>query len=442
VGLVSSLSGRDPAAVYGAFGVVVSVLLVLATFFAARGVLTWSRPRAFAAAALVAGNAYLLFSAFYGWQGQLALTAFGLASICCFRVALEPGAPARMQLAAALFTAAAIATYGPTYGPFAGLLAAVAVGFLLTVGPTRVAARRILGVAARTAAFTILIGAEPLLRAALYLPDFLSFLDLAWLEAFGYARSLPADAIGLVPRTTALQAPGSPWTMLAMLAALPFLAVGLLAAVRSRRPRSDLLVSTSVMLLVALTLLQLPIFSSYLSMKVASYGAPLLSMLVVLGFGRIGLRWPGLAVFAPAVGLGVALFGASTAISITQGVKSVHSSTAISGLEVAARDLPAGAVLIDVEDAWRQVWSVYYLRDRQLVVRRPTGFLTDFGTRDDGRPSSQDYAYQLTAGRDADALWRGEGLVLVRRRAGTPATLSASIAAGRPLEGRAGEPGP
>ena len=131
---VAWITGSDPVDIYGAFAASWAALLGLAVFFCARGTLMWSAGLSFAAGALTGANGYLIFGTYFGWQAQAALATFGVLSAYCFRVALDAGALSRERWLAGTFAAAGLATYGWTYVTYAGLIAAILLGFLVMHG--------------------------------------------------------------------------------------------------------------------------------------------------------------------------------------------------------------------------------------------------------------------------------------------------------------------
>ena len=87
-----------------------------------------------------------------------------------------------------------------------------------------------------------------------------------------------------------------------------------------------------------------------------------------------GLQLASAAFFAPAM-LGVYQFGIAknTRLSLFSAVFMLIGSI------VAAE--PRGLIEIDVAEPWLQVWLVYYLRDRDVVLPQPTLYFTGFTTK-------------------------------------------------------------
>src|SRR5205807_6852780 len=112
---VAALDGADPLDAYGAFSAIISALLAVGIFFAARGCLRWSGRLAAIAGVAVGANGYLLFASYYGWQAQLALTTFGTLTVLTLPLSLDRKALERERVLPAVFAAAGIATYGWTF---------------------------------------------------------------------------------------------------------------------------------------------------------------------------------------------------------------------------------------------------------------------------------------------------------------------------------------
>lgn len=359
---VAWLSGSEPPEVYGAFSALLFCLLPLATYACARGCLEWRPAQAAAAALALALNAALLFASHFSWQQQVAGTAFAFAAAATLRLALEPGAHRRELLLPALLTAAALATYRLGFAPYlAALLAAVVVAFAW-VSRDRA---RVARAAAAFAGLAALVAAPSLAALTRGLPEFVSSGGFSTAFKRAFPDGQPAEGLGLVPRVWALKedwpaAAELSWLAVATVAAVVLLVAGWRAARRS--PRPDLLAAGLVLSLGGWLLLLLPVFSSYLSYKVLSYGAPFL-VLAALAGGRAAMA-------------AVGCLAAPAAVAAT--IAAVDSAR--TPPEVEARPLPAEAVVaVEVEDPWEQAWALYYLREQTLSVAHPSFILTAQG---------------------------------------------------------------
>jgi hypothetical protein len=357
------VGGSDPASAYGALAALVFCLLPLMTFALARGWLEWTRGAASLAALLVAGNGALLFATHFSWQQQLAGSAFALGAFAALFLALEREAELVEVALAALFAAAAVATYRLGFAPYLAALLATA------VIARRQVSRRRLGAFAVVLA---VLAAPSLWALADGLPDFVSEGGFSTAFKRNFPSGHPAEAIGLVPHVWAAKAswPGVlewGWLAVATAGALVALAAGALS-LRRRPPRWELLAGGAVLTLGGYVVLLLPAFSNYLSFKVLSYGVPFLVLLALAGV-RSGLARTAVA----------ATVVASAAVAT---VVAVDDARVAPGLEVS---LPRDALVsIEVEDDWDQAWALYALREVRVSVEHPSYLITEQGiTRPD-----------------------------------------------------------
>lgn len=356
--------GSDPASAYGALAALVFCLLPLMTFALARGWLGWTTGGAALGGLLVAANAALLFATHFSWQQQLAGSAFALGAFASLFLALEREAKSVEVALAALFAAAAVATYRLGFAPYLAALLATAV-----IARRNVPWRR-LGAFAGVLA---VLAAPSLWALADGLPDFISEGGFSTAFKRNFPSGQPAEALGLVPHVWAAKGswPGVlewGWLAVATLGALAAFAAGTRSLLRRRTPRRELLAGGAALTLAGYVVLLLPPFSNYLSFKVLSYGVPFLVLLVLAAV------WSGLARAAVA-----AAVVASAAVAT---VVAIDDARVAPALEVS---LPRDALVsIEVEDDWDQAWALYALRNVRVSVEHPSYLITEQGiTRPD-----------------------------------------------------------
>ncbi|MGE5691082.1 MAG: hypothetical protein ACM33B_11070 [Pseudomonadota bacterium] len=367
VAAVAWLSGRDPAEAYGALGALLFALLPLATYAAARALVAWEPPAAAAAGAAVALNASLLFASHFSWQQQLAGTALAFGSALTLRLGLEPEAPRRLLLLAALLAAAALATYRLGFAPYlGGLLVAVTAAYAVR---DRGAVRR----AALFLAAAVVLATPSLAALARGLPEFVDSGGFSTAFKEHFPRGQPGEALGLVPRVWAIEegwagALRAAWLLVASALTVVLLVAG--ARLARRTPRGDFLLAGGVLVLGGWLVLQLPRFAPYLSYKLLAYGAPFLVLLALAPLARRRR---------------VALTTAAGALLVASAASAtVLARDARRAPIVDAEGLPADAVVeIGTDDPWAQAWAVYSLRDVRVSVERPTYLLTAQGRERD-----------------------------------------------------------
>lgn len=404
VAQMALLARADPSSSYGAFAALLAVLLALGVYASARACFAWSKGLSAVAAGVVSANALLLYSTFNGWQAQIALTMFGTLSIFALRLALEDGRR-REQALAGLFVAATAATYGVAFAFFAGLLAVVVGAYVVSHRP--VPWRRVGGVLVGVGAVAAALGAIPFVRMAQSMAGRGFEESPVWAK---YARGLPPEALGLIPRIGTAMRPPTGWTLLASVATIGLLVLVLVAATR-RYPKRDVLLGTSGACLLGIGLLQLPSASPYLSIKFAAYSAPLITMLAV-GLFATGTRFPRARVAV--VGAAACCFAFSTGIIYVETRLHLQTLAPLKPLAPALTAVPKDARIgVALRDGWNQSWALYFLRGHSLVVLEPTDYLTGFGYR--GRKlQTDDYEYLVDYASADPATWKSAGLVLVR----------------------------
>jgi hypothetical protein len=368
------LSRADPAAAYGALAALLAALLPLATFSVARGVFGW-RPAVAAAAALaLAANAALLFATYFSWQQQVAGVALAFMAAAMLRVGLEPDAPTRELLLAALLTAAALATYRLGFAPYLlVLLAWVVAAYAIASRGDR------LRVARALVPFVVaapVLAAPSLAALGSGLPEFVSSGGFST----AFKESFPAgqfdDALGVMPHVWSIQEDWPAlarfgWHLPALAAALLVLYVGA-KAIPTRTPRADFLLAGAALAFGGYIVLLLPAFAPYLSFKILSYGAPFLVLLalVPLAHRRAWLALAAALLVVPAAAVAIVL--------------AERRSTTPLAAELDTASIPRGArVSVDVDDPWEQAWTLYYLREHPLSVERPSYLLTEQGRKRD-----------------------------------------------------------
>ncbi len=407
----------DPPTAYGAFAALLFVLLPLAADSAARAVLGWSQTLATAAGIALAANAALLFANHFSWQQQVAGSAFAFAAATTLRLGLEPEASPAETILPALLTAAALATYRLGFAPYVGaLLATVVLAYVLV-------RRRKPGELARIgkallvflAAFASL-GALSLAALGRGLPAFISSGGFSTAFKRGFPSGQLAEALGFVPRVWALEE-GWPiagrlaWLAAASLLALVLLVGGAFVVRRMHVPRGDFLAAGAALTLLGYALLLLPPFSSYLSFKLLSYGAPFLVLLVLSPFALARGRTRALA------GVGVvSLVAASASVATVAAASRSEPAGTLSAVGAAASGIPSGAVIrVALDDPWEQAWALYYLRDHAVSVPRPSFLLTAQGlTVPAGYYRRARPAYVLGKRGGGVAVWRDGELALER----------------------------
>ena len=426
VAQIATLAGLDPANAYGAWAVVLAVLLVLAVYAAARACLEWSRRHAVIAALAFSLNALVLYSTFNGWQAQIALTLFGTLALVTYRLALDREASRLEVILPGVFIAAAAAVYGVLVGPFLLMLVAVVAGYAVSHRPVQY--RGLVSTSVAVAAAAVVAGLVPLLRSARQLLNMSSAADgTAWDT---YAHGLPVEAIGLVPRIGTTFRPPFAWTALATIAGVAVL-VFALASLRSvAHRRRDVLLSAGGGAVLVVAALNAPGPSPYVSLKFAAYAAPMITLLALAGvIGRTGFPRIRVAAF----GAAAFCFVASTAIVYEQARSHSMTLEPLQGVAASGETLPADArVGIALRDPWAQAWAVYFLRDRKVTVVAPTIYLTGFGL-EAPHLSRQPYEYVVDVddpSRNADARDARAAPILVRRvEPGEAATVLASAPA-------------
>ena len=407
------LSGADPADVYGAFAAVVFSLLPLAAFAVARSRLQWSARLAAAGSLALVVNASLLFASHFSWQQQLAGSAFAFAAAAWLSLALEAGALRRDAAFAALFAAAALATYRLGFAPYlAALLTATVLAHVWRRRDVGVEGRRAL---ASCALVFALLAAPSLLAVVRGLPGFLSSGGFSTEFKQAFPEGQIAEALGLVPRVWAIEAswPSAArigWLLVASAFALALLAAAARSLARGAAPGARFLLAGGVLAIGGYCVLLLPVFASYLSFKILAYGTPFLALLAVrAGAGARGRLRTGAAVVA------AALVVPSAAVATVAATRDAATPEPLSALPKAVSHLPRDAVIaVALEDPWEQAWAAYYLRERRLSIERPSYLLTAQG---ESRPASsfrRRATYVLTYGARGDEVWRSSRLVLAR----------------------------
>lgn len=415
---VSALGGLDPAEAYEAFAVIISSLLVLGVFAVARGCLAWSSRLAAIAAGGVAANGLLLMSAYFGWQAQLLMTVFGTLAILTLPVCMDRKALARESLLPALFVAAGIATYGWVFAPFVGVAGAVALACWLVRARSSVGRRRIAVRAGAVAGLTIVLGLVPIIEAIRSYAEARGRFDPSILQSWAiYDWAFPSDALGLIARAGVEKTPGTGWSIWAIAVTVLLLGAGVARARAFRNPRGYVVVAATAAILALLAALAVTGASPYTSMKLMGYAAPLFTLLALSAFvprKPRGTRVGRLRMLGSLAGV---LFGFTTAATIAYAAIWTRPASEVESAVAAARRLaPNGGLRIAVEDTWRQVWLVYYLRDRRLSVRSPSVYLTGFSAAAYAKHRSftSPASYAIGRARPGPAVWRGSGLEIYR----------------------------
>jgi hypothetical protein len=401
--LVSLATHQRPENVYSAFAALINVVLTLSTFALARIALGWTRARSATAAVIVAANALLLFGTFYGWQGQLLLTAFGLLAIAGTYAAVARGPEPALVLVGGLGAAAGVSLYGAAFGSFILLVGVIVATYVAThrdLTSRRRAARSVGAIAL----LTLALAAIPIGRAVLQTGSFLGQSSTTSLWSTAQAV-IPSEPLGLIPRSSSVTRVSERWTVLSLFAAVPLYAVGFLCA--RGRAGKEITVWGSAAALLVIGLLVLLDPNRYLSMKLAGYSAPLLILTVLSPRalpGRRG-RWPSIVL----VGLAGTLFVFSTAFVEVRAARDNQHASMMASLERATDRLPPEQkIAVDIDDAWHQAWAIYFLRSHPLEIPRPQYFLP--GSL--GRLANEPASLVLAARPAGHVLWRGVGLVL------------------------------
>jgi hypothetical protein len=425
LGAVASLGRLDPVDAYEAFAAVISALLALGVFGAARGCLCWGARLSAGAGAAVSANGLLLLSTYFGWQAQLLLTVFGTLGALTLPVVLDRRARTVELVLPALFLAAGIATYGWVFAPFLALAVVIVFASWLRDPRSAVGRRPIAIRVGGVAALTVLLGAVPIVEAVWRYSIARGRVDPSVLKTWsGYDWAYPSDGLGLVARVATERAPGAGWTALALAVGSVLLLRGSMRAGSRRNPRGYVLVVANAAAVTFLVMLAIAHSSPYTSLKLMGYAAPLLTLLALSSFaGRPS------AVAADAVSslrhlastlvvaVAAVAFLITSVFTVGYALKSVRPATVVDHVVAATKRLPTtDTVRIDYDDAWRQSWLVYYLRDRPTAVSKPSVYLTGFAPADLARRPlfNSRASYAIAPKHHGDVLWRGAGGVLYR----------------------------
>jgi hypothetical protein len=381
VASVAAASQTDPVESYSAFAVLLGALLTLVAYVIARGLLVWT-PRRAAVGALVSGlGAYLSFATWYGWQAQVGLTAFALVSLALFRLALERDGRTLEAIGSGLFAASAIATYGSLFGAFLPAFVAVTAGYVVV--SRRLEPRPLLRVVLVSSAAAIVAGLVPAARALRSLGTLGN--SLAVDDWNRYAHGQVGEAMGLIPRSVDLGRPTFGWSVAAAVVACAVAAV-LWNVIRRGRAqalglRFDFLLGTSAYFVVLLLILRLPTFSPYVSMKIAGYGAV---SLTITTFAALTVPRPGHWAASRLAGYtrlaAIVLFVAATAVTYLSSFTHLRGSHSYEAVRNTVGTDGGGWIAVDIKDAWRQSWIVYYLRDHRVALREPSDYITGAGS--------------------------------------------------------------
>jgi hypothetical protein len=405
--LLSLASARGPETVYSAFAALVDLVLALSVFALARLALEWTQTRSAVAALLVAGNAYLLFATFFGWQAQLLLTCFGLLALAGTYTALARGPAPGFVFLGAVGAAAGVCAYGLPFAPFLLLLAFISIAYRLLHRDAG-ARRRVTRSVGAIALFTFVLAGIPIVRSLLMADSIVNTATSTSLWAKAQI-GLPSESLGLVPRITWLERTSGAWTLLSLLVAVPLLLAGFASA--RRQPGKAVLVWGSAVSLATIVALGLFDPNPYPSMKVAGYVAPLLTLTVV-AVRPMSFRLVSRVSGAVAVGLAGVMFLLSAVVVETHAARFDLHSKAMAGLAHAMRRIPANArVEIDVDDGWHQSWAVYYLRERRVVIRHPQYFISS-AVASAQRSSKGPVQFVLGRRATGPVIWHGAGLIL------------------------------
>ena len=409
--LLSLASEQSPEKVYSAFSALVDVVLALVVYVLGRLALRWTRRRSAVAAVLVAGNAFLLFATFFGWQAQLLLTAFSMLALAGTYAGLEAGPRPDLVAIGALGAAAAICTYGAAFAPFVALGAAVIVAYraLHTGVESR---RRVNSAVGAISLLTLFVAGLPLVRG-LIMGGWQAGYFSQGSVCSGCQAGLPSESLGLVPRVGEVARASGGWSLLSLAVAAPLYFGGFAGA--KRESARAILVWGSAAALAGIVVLALLGPNPYLSIKLAGYATPLLMLTVVAGRPATLRQLPQLGWLATATLAGV-LFVVSTGIVELRASQFDLHADAMAGLGGAAHRLPAGTrIEVDVKDAWHQAWALYYLRDRPVTVKYPQYFVSNAIAAAQKRAHTHAH-YVVTRGDVlGPVIWSGGGVVLSAR---------------------------
>jgi hypothetical protein len=397
----------DPVRIYSAFASLIGTILALVVYAMARAVGAWPRSRSALVAALISANGYLLFATFYGWQAQLLLTAFGLLALLSASTALGGMESGRdSELLAALAIAAGVCSYGATFTPFIGLLVLVFASHRIGVSSQT---SRLLMIAARISALTVIVAAVPIARSIARTSELIRHAT----STLPHDPGLPAEAVGLVPRLTEYSRGPIAWTIAATVVSTILLLTGAVAAARIGKA-TDVLVWTSTAAILGIVVLA-STSRQYVSMKFTGYTAPLLVLTMVTPNIRRRQR---LVQFGRALTIVVAalLFAATSTVVEYRAIRFNLHAAELSGLEAAGRSLsPDARVAISLRDAWSQAWAIYFLRNQPVSLTDDLGFAEKFGINFDrrGLAKAQFIVSRQPSGR---VVWAHDGITLSVRR--------------------------
>jgi hypothetical protein len=422
-GELAWVSGSDPADVYGVLAAVLAAMIPLAAFFCARACLEWGPGRATAAGLALSVNASLLFASYFSWQQQLLGTALAFACLTAFRLALDPPGSRRLEILAAFFAAAALASYRMALAPYlAAMIAVVFVAYLVSHDGS--ARQRALRAALTFVGLFVVLGAGSLLALGLGLRKFLSLgVNTSFKDSFPSGQ-LP-EALGFVPT---LFGSGFLWGVVATAAAVPLFALPLVRLRRWRTPRFDFLFGSTLVLVAAyFVLLRGPGFPPYMSYKLLAYGVPFFTLVV---FSARWLLVPSPARTAAVVGL-TFLLVTSSAIAVASGARKSRSAADLAGLERVAPRLEHRMVSVRLTNAWDQAWATYYLRDVPLSVEKPSFVLVAVGMRRSPEIYRHSGASYFLGEGTGGSIWNGAGVALDGSE--TVVSSIASPARGKPI---------
>jgi hypothetical protein len=429
---LASIEGVDPLEAYGVFAAVVSALLALAVFVCARGPLGLSRRASVVAAAIVAANGLVLLSAFDGWQAQIYLTALASVAVLTLPRILDRDATWQEISLPAIFGAASIGLYGWFVVPFIGVALSAVCARLVErrdLLDLREIARRLVG----TVVLWSVLGGVAMFRGV----DVLlrtrareSVRSLGFHNRYDWA--FPSDALGLVPRNPRTT-PGAEWAGIALLVAVGILLIALLGARRKRDRSSFIIVGSCFAWLAGLAAFGATGVSPYLSVKLMGYSVPFFTLLVVSSAPRVAgiasaanrrarlraasrLAWS--FVVATTAGLACLLFLGTTVATEWVGLRQTRFANSVDAAANAASKLPPSSVVsLDVKDAWSQVWLVYRLRDRRLIISQPSIAFTGYWAGDVVRvpPATVTARYVIRETDGGSPIWRGNDLAIYSR---------------------------
>jgi hypothetical protein len=417
---VAALEGVDPVSAYEVFATMLSSLLALAVFFGARACLRWSPKYSALVGGVISANGLILLSAYYGWQAQVLLTTFGTLTILTLPMCFDRRSRSRELLLPALFAAAGVATYGWTFSAFVGMALGVVGACWITRPRSSVSRPKIVLRAAAVAGLTLVIGFVPIfdaLRSYAGAGGSASSVALRYWNQYDWG--LPSDALGLVVRLGVRKSPGGAWAAFVLLVAVALLGAGVARMRAFRNPRGHVVVGGTGAALIGLAILAATHASPYMSLKLMAYSAPLLSLTALSAFvPRGGSHSPR----RPLVALGqgsALLFVGTTALTVALSFMTVRPATSLGPVVAAAEKLPRAATIrIDYAEGWRQMWLVYFLRDRRLAVPRPSVTLVGYSASDAAkhRTFADPAAYAIAPDGRRPAVWRGSGVAIYALR--------------------------